>query len=391
MATSTAPKSLLRPMTFPRKLLLGPGPSNVSPRVAAACALPLLGHLHPEFVQIMDEVKEGIQYIFQTNNSLTLAISGTGHAAMEATCCNLLEPGDVVLVAWNGTWGERFSDMAERNGADVRIVKKPAGSVFSPQEIEKAVSEHGPRVVYLTHGESSGGTLQPLDGMGAVCKRHGCLLVVDAVASMGGAPLYMDQWGIDVLYTGAQKVLSCPPGVSAISFSGAAESKMAARRKKPVSFYFDMGWLSNYWGCDGQPRRYHHTAPVSNFYALREGLAILAEEGLEESWRRHRQCAEMLHAGLEDMGLTLFVDRPERRLPTVTPVRVPTGIDWKEVSLYVMQHYKVELSGGLGETANKVWRIGLMGHNATPDNVRLLLRALKEGIDHCRNKVHSSL
>ncbi|KAI0234840.1 Serine--pyruvate aminotransferase, mitochondrial [Lamellibrachia satsuma] len=386
MATSPAPKALLRPMAFPRKLLLGPGPSSISPRVAAACALPLLGHLHPEFVQIMDEVKEGIQYAFQTNNSLTLAISGTGHAAMEAACCNLIEPGDVVVVAWNGTWGERFSDMAARNGADVRIVKKPAGSVFSPDEIEKAVSEHRPRAVYLTMGESSGGTLQPLQGMGAVCKRHDCLLVVDAVATVGGVPLYMDQWGIDVLYTGSQKVLSCPPGVSPISFSAAAERKIAARRQKPVSFYFDMGWLANYWGCDGQPRRYHHTAPVSGLYALREGLAIIAEEGLEESWRRHRQCADMLHAGLEDMGLSLF----EHRLPTVTPVRVPTGVDWKEVAAYVMQHYRVELSGGLGETANKVWRIGLMGHNATPDNVRLLLRALKEAIEHCRT-IHSSL
>ncbi|XP_021142053.1 alanine--glyoxylate aminotransferase isoform X2 [Columba livia] len=376
------PQGLLRPLVVPERLLLGPGPSNVPPRILAAGGRQLLGHMHPEVLQVMDEIKAGIQYAFQTQNRLTLAISGTGHCAMEAALLNLLEHGDTALVAVNGIWGQRAADIARRLGAVVRELWKPPGEYFTPQDIEEGLVRHKPLVLFITHGESSTGVLQPLEGLGELCHRHGCLLLVDAVASLGGAPIFMDQQEIDVLYSGSQKVLNAPPGSAPISFSERAREKILRRKTQPLSFYLDMGWLANYWGCDGEPRRYHHTAPINSFFSLREGLAMLAELGLESSWERHRANCAQLCQGLRDLGLELFV-KEEARLPTITTVRVPKGYDWKEITAFLMENHAIEIAGGLGPSAGKVLRIGLMGCNSTSSNVDRVLHGLRDALRHC--------
>lgn len=385
MALSVGPpKCLELPMNVPSKLLMGPGPSNAAESVLKVSALPLLGHLHTEFIKIMDDVKEGIQYVFQTKNALTLAISGTGHAGMEAAFVNLIEPGTVVLVAVNGIWGERASDLATRMGADARTFSKPAGENFSLTGIEKALEEHKPAFIFMVQGESSSGVVQPFEGVGELCHKANCLLVVDTVASLGGEPFYMDKWGIDVVYTGSQKVLGAPPGTAPISFSPRAQARIAARKTPIASFYFDMNWLGNYWGCDDQPRRYHHTAPISSIYALREALSLVAQEGLEKCWERHRSCRDRLIAGLAKLGLKPFASE-QARLTCVTTVAVPEGLDWKAVTTYAMLKHNVEIAGGLGPSAGRVWRIGLMGQNATPERVDRVLQVLGEAIEHVKN------
>lgn len=380
------PEILKNPIHVPQKLLMGPGPSNVSQRVLNAQALPTLGHLHTEFCKIMDECKEGIRYAFQTKNPFTLSLSSTGHAGMEAVMANILERGEVVLIAENGIWGQRASDMASRQGADVRMLSKPAGEPFTLDEIGSAIEEHKPVMFFITHGESSTGCKQNLEDIGPLCASHNCLYAVDTVASLGGAPVYADRWGIDVIYTGSQKVLGVPPGLAPISFSRKAIDKIKNRKTPVSSFCWDMTMLGKYWDCfeDNQPRFYHHTGPVNQIYALREGLALLAEEGLDSCIERHQRCALKLHKGLEEMGLELFVRQPEARLPTVTTIKVPEGVDWKAVTVYAMQNHMIEIAGGLGPTAGKVWRIGLMGINATEENVDLVLKVLKEAIQHSK-------
>ncbi|XP_075365248.1 alanine--glyoxylate aminotransferase [Mycteria americana] len=377
------PQGLLRPLAVPERLLLGPGPSNVPPRILAAGGQQLLGHMHPEVLQVMDEIKAGIQYAFQTQNQLTLAISGTGHCAMEAALLNLLEHGDTALVAISGIWGQRAADIARRLGSNVHELLKPPGEYFAPWDIEEGLVQHKPSVLFITHGESSTGVLQPLEGLGELCHRHGCLLLVDAVASLGGAPIFMDQQEIDVLYSGSQKVLNAPPGSAPISFSERAREKMLRRKTKPPSFYLDMGWLANYWGCDGEPRRYHHTAPINSFFSLREGLAMLVELGLESSWERHQANCAQLCQGLHDLGLELFVKEEKARLPTITTVRVPEGYDWKEITAFLMDNHAIEIAGGLGPSVGKVLRIGLMGCNSTSGNVDCVLRALRDALGCC--------
>ncbi|KAM4041301.1 alanine--glyoxylate aminotransferase isoform 2-T2 [Anomaloglossus baeobatrachus] len=384
----SSPESLQLPLHVPQKLLLGPGPSNVPPRILAAGGQTVISPLHTEMYQIMDEIKLGIQYAFQTRNTLTLAVSGSGHCAMETAIFNVVEKGDVVLVASKGIWGERAADIAQRIGADVRLVTKPPGEGFTLKEIEKGLAEHKPSLFFITHGESSSGVVQPLDGIGDLCHRYNCLLLVDSVASLGGAPIYMDQQGIDILYSGSQKVLNAPPGTAPISFSEAASKKIFGRKTKPPSLYVDLTWLSNYWGCDGKPRIYHHTGPITNFYTLREGLAILAEKGLVHSWEIHRENALKLYKGLEDLGLKLFVKDPALRLPTVTTICVPEGYDWKEITTYIMKNHSIEISGGLGPSSGKVLRIGLMGYNSTKTNVDRALNALRDALQRCpKNKM----
>ncbi|CAG5115113.1 unnamed protein product, partial [Candidula unifasciata] len=333
---------------------------------------------------IMDEVKEGIQYAFQTKNEWTFAISGSGHAAMEAAVANILEPGEIALVGENGIWGQRLADMVDRNGSIVKPLVRPFGEVFTLEEIEKGLKEHKPALVFVTYGESSGGTRQPLEGLGDLCHKYNALLLVDSVAILGGYPLFMDDWNIDVLYSGSQKVLSAPPATSPISFSQRARDKIASRKTRVRSYYFDAKELANYWGCDNEPRRYHHTGFISSIYQLREGLARLAEEGLEKSWEDHRVCSELLYEGLEKLGLELLVKDKTIRNPCVTPVKVPQGVNWKDVVDYAMKNYRLELAGGLGDLAGKVWRIGVMGYNCTPDNIRLTLRVLGEALDSVR-------
>ncbi|XP_045415864.1 serine--pyruvate aminotransferase [Lemur catta] len=380
------PQALLKPLSVPQRLLLGPGPSNLAPRVLAAGGLPLLGHMHKEMFQIMDEIKEGIQYVFQTRNPLTLAVSGSGHCALEAALFNLLEPGDSFLVGVNGVWGQRAADIGERIGARVHPMTKDAGGHYTLQEVEEGLAQHKPVLLFLTHGESSTGVLQPLDGYGELCHRYQCLLLVDSVASLGGAPIYMDQQGIDVLYSGAQKVLNAPPGSAPISFSDRARNKAYTRRTKPFSFYLDLKWLANIWGCDDKPRVYHHTTPIVSLYSLRESLALLAEQGLENSWRQHREATAYLHGRLQGLGLQLFVRESATRLPTVTTVAVPAGYDWRDIVNYVMDHFGIEITGGLGPSTGKVLRIGLLGCNASRDSVDRVMEALKEALQRCPKK-----
>jgi len=375
------PASLSEPINVPLKTLTGPGPSNVSDRVLQAQSLPTLGHLHPEFTKIMDDIKAGVQYIFQTKNPMTFALSATGHAAMECVMTNMLEPGKTVLIANNGIWGIRSADMARRQGATVKEITTPTGTCFTLDQITAGIKEHKPDLLFVTHGESSTGVLQPLEGLGPLCHANNCLLAVDTVASLGGTPVHADQLEIDVIYTGSQKVLGVPPGSAPISFSPKATAAFKARKNPPCSFYLDLGWLGEYWNCwPDKGRVYHHTAPVNTLYGLREGLAIVAEEGLENVWRRHKLCAEHLQTGLRDLGLEMFVPDPKARLPTVNTIKIPQGVDGPAVSGFCMKNHLVEISGGLGPTAGKVWRIGVMGNNANIKTVSKVLDAFKEAL-----------
>jgi len=375
------PAGLAEPINVPLKTLAGPGPSNVSERVLQAQALPTLGHLHPEFCKIMDDIKSGVQYIFQTKNTMSLALSATGHAAMECVMTNMLEPGRTVLIANNGIWGIRSADMARRQGATVKEISTPAGTCFTLAQIEAGIKEHKPDLLFVTHGESSTGVLQPLEGLGPLCHANNCLLAVDTVASLGGAPLQADALEIDVIYTGSQKTLGVPPGTAPISFSPKAVEAFKSRSRPPCSFYLDLGWLGEYWNCwPDKGRVYHHTGPVNSMYGLREGLALVAEEGLENVWRRHRLCADHLQTGLREMGLEMFVPDPKARLPTVNTIKIPDGINWQAVTGYCMKNHLVEISGGLGPSAGKVWRIGVMGNNANIKTVSKVLGALREAL-----------
>ncbi|XP_067128493.1 LOW QUALITY PROTEIN: alanine--glyoxylate aminotransferase [Centruroides vittatus] len=381
------PLELLKPFSVPKRLLLGPGPSNCPPQVLEAAAQPLLGHLHPEFLQIMEETKEGIKYAFQTRNTLTFAVSGTGHCAMEAALCNLLEPDEAGLFVVNGHWGKRAADVASRHGARIVNINIPFGSVCDLEILEKTIIQYNPSVLFICHGESSTGVLHPLEGIGKMCHKYNCLLIVDAVASLGAVPIYTDKWEIDVIYSGSQKVLGAPPGSSPMSFSPRAVEKIKNRNLPVQSYYMDALLLGNYWNCDIDPPGYHHTGPISNIYALREALSLLAKEKLEACWKRHKQCAELLYRGLEKMGLELFVEERDYRLPTVTTIRVPEGINWKEISMLIMKKYGIEISGGLGPTAGLVWRIGLMGYNCKVENVNFVLNALKAALNQNENKL----
>ncbi|XP_018586276.2 serine--pyruvate aminotransferase-like [Scleropages formosus] len=378
------PRCLLGPLEAPLRYMFGPGPSNVPPRILAAGGRPIIGHMHEEMFEIMDDIKQGIQYAFQTQNNMTIAASGSGHTAMECALFNCVEPGEPVLVAINGIWGERVAEIARRIGADVKTLVKTPGGYFTNEEIEQALAKHKPVLFFLTHGESSAGLVHPMDGIGDLCRKHNCLFLVDSVASLGGASLFMDKQNIDILYTGSQKALNGPPGTAPVSFNDRACKKMFSRKTKPVSYLLDMTHLSNYWGCDGKPERiYHHTGPVSGFFALRESLAILAEMGLENSWKLHKEVAEYLHEGLEGLGLKLFVQDKNLRLPCVTTIAIPVGYNWREITQYVMKHHRMEITGGLGPSVGMVLRVGLMGYNCSKTNADKVLVALGDALKHC--------
>ena len=362
-------------LDMPPRLLLGPGPANVHPRVLAAMSMAPVGHLDPTFLALMDETKDLLRYAWQTENELTIAVSGAGSAAMEATLANTVEPGDIVLVGVKGYFGNRLVDMAGRYGAEVKTINKPWGEVFSLAEIKQGLETHRPAILALVHAETSTGVRQPLEGVADLCRQYNCLLLVDTVTSLGGIPLYIDEWGIDLAYSCSQKGLSCPPGVSPFTMSQRAIAKMNKRSYPVPNWYLDMSLLTKYWGGNG--RVYHHTAPINMNYALREALRLVAEEGLDARWQRHRDNAELLWSGLESLHLTCHVE-PEFRLPTLTTVRIPEGVDGKAVSKILLQKYNIEVAGGLGELGGKVWRIGLMGYNSRPENVLLLIDALEK-------------
>ncbi|MCS7221712.1 MAG: alanine--glyoxylate aminotransferase family protein [Anaerolineae bacterium] len=355
------------------RLLLGPGPSMVHPRVLRALATPPIGHLDPEFITIMNEIQELLRFVFETTNRLTLPISGTGSAGMEAALCNFIEPGDPVLICVNGYFGERMVDMATRYGAEVHRIDVPWGAIFSAKQVEEALRAHPAKLVAIVHAETSTGALQPLEEIAEVTHRYGALLLVDAVTSLGGLPVEVDRIGIDICYSGSQKCLSCPPGLAPITVSPRAEEVLRARKTRVANWYLDLTMVQKYWGND---RTYHHTAPINMNYALREGLRLIEEEGLQERFARHRRNAQMLWDGLTELGLTLHVPL-DHRLPSLTTVRVPDGVDEAAVRRRLLDEYNIEIAGGLGVLRGKIWRIGLMGHSSRPENVVALLGALE--------------
>ncbi|XP_011640995.1 serine--pyruvate aminotransferase, mitochondrial [Pogonomyrmex barbatus] len=356
------PEEILRPVSLPEKLLTGPGPSNCSDRVLRSLGQQVLGHLHPEICQLMDDIKAGLRYAFQTRNRLILALSTSGHGGMEACLDNLLEPGETVLIAKCGIWGERAADMASRIGANVKFLETPYGVPFDLIDLKKVLQEHRPAVVFVTHAESSTGMKQPLRGVGDLIRKYGALLIVDTVASLGGEPFYMDAWKVDATYTGSQKVLGAPPGLTPVSFGPRAEKKIFRRTSRPA-YYWDMRILGDYWNCFGASRRvYHHTISATLVYGLRAALAQLAEEGLPASWARHATAAARFRGGLRDLGLRCYVEDPRYQLSTVI--------------------HRIEISGGLGPTVGKILRIGLMGVNARTYIVDRVLSVLDGELQH---------
>jgi alanine-glyoxylate transaminase/serine-glyoxylate transaminase/serine-pyruvate transaminase len=321
----------------------------------------------------MNEIQELLRFVFQTTNRLTLPISGTGSAGMEAALCNFIEPGDPVLICVNGYFGERMVDMATRYGAEVHRIDAPWGTIFTARQLEEALRAHSVKLVAIVHAETSTGVLQPLEEIAEVTHRHGALLLVDAVTSLGGLPVEVDRIGIDICYSGSQKCLGCPPGLAPITVSPRAEEVLRTRKTRVANWYLDLTMVQKYWGND---RTYHHTAPINMNYALREGLRLIEEEGLQERFARHRRNAQMLWDGLAELGLTLHVPL-DYRLPSLTTVRVPDGVDEATVRRRLLDEYNIEIAGGLGVLRGKIWRIGLMGHSSRPENVMALLGALE--------------
>ncbi|MEH1949259.1 MAG: alanine--glyoxylate aminotransferase family protein [Nostoc sp.] len=364
----------LTPLEIPSRLLLGPGPSNAHPTVLQAMNTSPVGHLDPAFLALMDEIQSLLRYVWQTENSLTIAVSGTGTAAMEATIANAVESGDVVLIGVAGYFGNRLVDMAGRYGADVRTITKPWGQVFNLDELQTALKTHRPAILALVHAETSTGARQPLEGVADLCREFGTLLLVDTVTSLGGVPLFLDAWGVDLAYSCSQKGLGCSPGASPFTMSARAVEKLQQRQTKVANWYLDMLLLGKYWGAE---RTYHHTAPINLYYALREALRLLAEEGLANSWQRHQKNVEYLWEGLENLGLSMHVEQ-EYRLPTLTTVRIPEGVDGKAIARQLLNEHNIEIGGGLGELAGKVWRVGLMGFNSRKESVDQLLAALRQ-------------
>ncbi|PSB32720.1 alanine--glyoxylate aminotransferase family protein [Chlorogloea sp. CCALA 695] len=373
-AINNSHRRQLTPLEMPVRLLLGPGPSNTHPDVLQAMNTPPVGHLDPAFLKLMDEIQSLLRYVWQTENPLTIAISGTGSAAMEGAIANSITPGDTILIGVAGYFGNRLVDMAGRYGAEVRTITKPWGQVFNLQELRSALEAHRPAILALVHAETSTGARQPLTGVGELCREFDCLLLVDSVTSLGGVPLFLDEWGVDLAYSCSQKGLGCSPGASPLTMSPRAAQKLQQRQTKGSNWYLDMELLSKYWG---KERTYHHTAPINLYYGLREALRLLSQEGIENSWQRHQQTVEYLWQELENIGLKLHVEQ-EFRLPTLTTVCIPEGVDGKEISRQLLNDYNIEIGGGLGELAQKVWRVGLMGYNSRKENVDTLIAALKQ-------------
>lgn len=372
--TTTDDRPLLPALSMPQRTLMGPGPSNVPGPVLDAMTQPVVGHLDPAFIEIMDGVQTLLRYLFQTENELTIPISGTGSAAMEAAVANLVEPGDDVLVCINGYFGGRIAEMARRYGADVRTVEREWGEIVPASAVEEALQRRPASVVGIVHGETSTGVAQPLGEVVKVAHEHGAMVIVDTVASLGGAPLRVDELGIDVCYSGSQKCLSAPPGASPITLSAQAVRRIEKRQTPVANWYLDLLLLRRYWG---EERAYHHTAPISTVYALYEALRLVAEEGLEARWQRHQDVAEQLWEGLAELGMSPLVPR-EYRLPPLTTVQVGHLEDEGAIRSRLMDEYNIEIAGGLGALAGEVWRVGLMGHSARPENVSHLLTALRE-------------
>ena len=360
----------------PRRILLGPGPSPVDDRVLNAMTAPVLGHLDPVFLQCMDDIQSMLRYVFETENRVTFPVSGTGSAGMEAAIVNSIEPGDDVVVCVIGVFGERMVEIVERAGGRPVAVRSEWGEPVDPNRIEHALKSCKPRALVLVHAETSTGVLQKLDGLADLAHARDALLVVDAVASLGGIPVGVDRNHIDVCYSGSQKCLSAPPGLAPITFSERAVSRLRSRKTKVQSWYLDASMVEKYWGAE---RTYHHTAPISSNYALREALRLVCEDGLQARWQRHELNHHALVAGLEAMGIRMLV-APENRANCVNAVCVPDGVDDVLVRSRLLDKWNIDIAGGLGRLKGRIWRIGLMGSGSTRENVLLLVQGLHEAI-----------
>lgn len=356
-----------------QRVLMGPGPSDVPARVLQAMAAPCIGHLDPYFLAVMDETQQLLRSLFQTQNALTIPVSGTGSAGMETCFVNLVEPGDEVVVCVNGVFGTRMCDIVTRIGGNLIRIDAEWGQAIDPQAVRDAVKGKTPKVLAVVHAETSTGVCQPLEDLSAIAKDCGALFLVDMVTSLGGMDVSLDRMGIDAAYSGTQKCISCPPGLSPVSFSEAGVNVITNRKTPVVSWYLDMSMVSSYWGAE---RKYHHTAPINMIYGFREALRIIAEEGLEQRFARHRLNHLALVAGVEAMGLSMLVAEGER-LPMLNTIRIPEGADDVSVRKALLQGFGIEIGGGLGALAGKVWRVGLMGHAARERNVFLFLSALE--------------
>jgi alanine-glyoxylate transaminase/serine-glyoxylate transaminase/serine-pyruvate transaminase len=358
----------------PLRTLLGPGPSPVNPRVLESLSLPVIGHLDPAFLKIMDESMAMLREVFQTQNRLALPMSGTGSAGMETCFVNLLERGDAALIGVNGVFGTRMVDVAQRCGAQVDTVEAEWGTALDPEQFRARLANKRYKVVAVVHAETSTGVLQPLEEISRFTHEHDSLFLVDTVTSLGGAPVKVDQWGIDACYSGTQKCLSCPPGLAPVTFNERAVETVRKRKSKVQSWYLDLSMIEKYWGSE---RVYHHTAPISMNYALHEALRILLEEGLEASWRRHRQAHEIFIREMRKLELEPAVAEAIRA-PMINAIRIPDGVDDAKVRQRLYDEFNIEIGAGLGPLKGKIWRVGLMGHGARAENVDLLAKALRQ-------------
>lgn len=361
----------------PVRTLMGPGPSNIHPRVLAALARPVIGHLDPAFVGMMDELKTLLRYAFQTENALTFAVSAPGSAGMETCFVNLVEPGDKVIVCRNGVFGGRMIENANRYGATTVVVEDEWGKPVDPQKLEDALKAHpDTRIVAFVQAETSTGAESDTQTLSAIAHRHGALVIVDAVTALGGTPVKVDAWEVDAIYAGSQKCLSCVPGLAPVSFGARAIEKLKARKTPVPSWFLDLNLVLSYWNSDGGGKRsYHHTAPVNSLYSLHEALLLLQAEGLENAWARHRTHHAALAAGLEALGLE-FIVPAAARLPQLNAVKVPAGADEAALRGRLLNAHNLEIGAGLGPLAGKLWRIGLMGHTCQGENVAFCLAAL---------------
>ncbi|MFZ5945534.1 MAG: pyridoxal-phosphate-dependent aminotransferase family protein [Bacillota bacterium] len=369
------------------RILMGPGPSNVDPRVLRAMSAPILGHLDPEFLDIMNETMELMRYVFRTKNQLTMAMPGTGSAGMETVLANLIDEGDKVIVCVNGVFGGRMLDICQRLKAEVTLIEAPWGRIIEAEKVKDTLEKTKAKFVALVHAETSTGVLQPLEEISQLCKQYDSMLLVDCVTSLAGTEVKIDEWGIDGAYSGTQKCISCPPGLAPVTFSEQAQKVINSRKTKVPIWYLDLTMIQNYWG---QQRAYHHTAPINMNYALRESLRLIYEEGLEARFARHELHSKALKTGLEAMGIKMWAQEGHR-LPMLTSAVIPEGVDDVSVRKYLLNRFNIEIGGGLGEGKGKVWRIGTMGYTCNEQNVLLLLTALESALKAQNYNIESGI
>jgi len=369
------------------RILMGPGPSNVDPVVLRAMSAPILGHLDPEFLVIMNDTMELLRYVFQTKNQLTMAMPGTGSAGMETVLANMIEEGDKVIVCVNGVFGGRMQDICQRLKADVITISAPFGKIIELDDIKNALDKTWAKYVVIVHAETSTGVLQPIEEVSKLCKQYDAMLLVDCVTSLAGCELKIDEWGIDAAYSGTQKCISCPPGLAPVTFNERAQKVINNRKTKVPIWYLDLTMIQNYWG---QQRAYHHTAPINMNYALREALRLIYEESLENRFARHELNSQALKSGLEAMGLKMWAQEGHR-LPMLTSAVIPEGVDDVTVRKYLLARFGIEIGGGLGEGKGKVWRIGTMGYTCNEKNILLFLTSLESALKAQGYKIETGI